>query len=439
MTSGPRRPGHGRRLPRTLHPIAWWIWALGLATAVSYTTNPVLLLLVLCVLAVVVASRRSDAPWARAFKYYLYLAFTVVVIRVVFRSVFAGVPDTRGLTVLFRLPQVPLPSWAAGVQLGGPVTLEGTASALYDGLRLGTLLCCLGAANTLANPKRALRVLPGALYELGVAVVVSLSVAPQLVESVQRVRRARKLRGGAPGRFHLLRSVAIPVLEDALERSIRLAAAMDSRGYGRTGDASAFARRLTGACMLTGMAGLCLGAYGLLDGSALGPVALPAFVLGAALCGAGLFLGGRQVRRTQYRPDPWRWPEWVVVVVGLIPAVVLLAGAGIGAVGLHPSTDPLVWPSLPVVPAVAILIAAVAGVAAPPPLRSQPPTGSASPPTGAGETGAGETGAGETGAGETGARRPGARETAPATERSRVPGASVPSATTRPLGVGVPE
>jgi energy-coupling factor transport system permease protein len=218
--------------------------------------------------------------------------------------------------------------------------------------------------------------------------------------------------------------VAIPVLEDALERSIRLAAAMDSRGYGRTGDASASARRLTGACMLTGMAGLCLGAYGLLDGSALGPVALPAFALGAVLCGAGLFLGGRQVRRTQYRPDPWRWPEWVVVVVGLVPAVVLLAGAGLGAVTLHPSTDPLVWPSLPVVPAVAILIAAVAGVAAPPPLRSEPPTGSASPPTGTGETDA---------------RRSAARETVPAVDRSSVPGSSDPSATIRPLGVGVPE
>jgi energy-coupling factor transport system permease protein len=181
--------------------------------------------------------------------------------------------------------------------------------------------------------------------------------------------------------------------------------------------------------MLTGMAGLCLGAYGLLDGSALGPVALPAFVVGAVLCGAGLFLGGRQVRRTQYRPDPWRWPEWAVVVVGLIPAVVLLAGAGLGAVSLHPSTDPLVWPSLPVVPAVAILIAAVAGVAAPPPLRAQPPTGSTSP----------QTGTGETGTGETGAHRTGARETLPATERSAVPGSSVPSATTRPLGVGVPE
>jgi energy-coupling factor transport system permease protein len=136
----------------------------------------------------------------------------VVGIRVVFRVVFGGDVDARDTAVLFTLPHIPLPSWAAGVQLGGPVTLEGTVGAFYDGLQLGTLLCCVGAANTLANPKRALRILPGALYELGVAVVVSLSVAPQLIESVQRVRRARKLRGGATGGFHALRGIVIPVL-----------------------------------------------------------------------------------------------------------------------------------------------------------------------------------------------------------------------------------
>jgi energy-coupling factor transport system permease protein len=358
--------GH-RRVPRTLHPVAWWLWAIGLATAASQTTNPVLLLLVLAVLGIVVANRRSEAPWARAFKYYLYLALVVVVVRVVFRSIFGGDTDAATMHVLFTLPHVPLPSWAAGVQLGGPVTLEGTIAALYDGLRLGTLLCCIGAANALANPKRALRVLPGALYELGVAVVVGLSVAPQLVESAQRVRQAGKLRGATHGRFHALRSIAIPVLEDAFERSLRLAAAMDSRGYGRTGTATHRSRRLTGVLMLTGMCGLCLGAYGLLDGSGAGSFGFPGLLAGAVLCGAGLVVGSRRVRRTQYRPDPWRLPEWVVVLAGVVPAAVFIAETTVAS--LNPSTQPLVWPTLPVVPALAVLFAAVPAMAAPPPLR----------------------------------------------------------------------
>jgi energy-coupling factor transport system permease protein len=349
--------------------MAWWIWALGLATAASRTTNPLLLALILAVLGIVVANRRSEAPWARAFKYYLYLALVVVGVRVVFRTIFGGDIDAADMHVLFTLPHIPLPSWAAGVQLGGAVTVEGTLSALYDGLRLGCLLCCLGAANALANPKRALRVLPGALYELGVAVVISLSFAPQLVESVQRVRRARKLRGGASGGFHALRSIAIPVMEDALERSLRLAAAMDSRGYGRIGTATHRSRRVTGGLMLGGMCGLCLGTYGLLGDSTPGVLGLPVLAAASLVCLLGLAVGGRRVGRSQYRPDPWRMPEWVVAACGLVPAVVLILGVGAGASGLNPSVDPLRWPTLPLVPALAILVGAVAAIAAPPPLR----------------------------------------------------------------------
>lgn len=363
------------RLPRSLHPVAWWLWAIGLAVAVSRTTNPLLLALVLAVLCLVVTNRRSDAPWARAFRYYLVVALVVVGIRVLFRSVFGGDIDTRTMHVLFTLPHIPLPSWAAGVQLGGPVTAEGTVAALYNGLQLGTLLCCLGAANVLANPKRALRVLPGALYELGVAVVVAFTVAPQLVESITRVHRARALRPSPAGRRHWLRTVAIPVMEGALDRSLLLAAAMDSRGYGRTAGASRRARRITGTLMLTGMAGLCVGAYGLLNGSGARGATLPGLLAGSALCCTGLVVGSRRVHRTQYRPDPWRWPEWAVVASGAVPAVAFtaLSTSSVGmALALNPSTQPLLWPTLPVGPALAVLIAAVPAVAAPPPLRRRP-------------------------------------------------------------------
>lgn len=366
-------PREARRVPRALHPVAWWLWALGLAVAVSRTTNPLLIGLALAVLGFVVANRRTDAPWARAFKYYLVLALSVIVLRVVFRSVFAS-----GITpsdhILFSLPHIPTPAWYAGIQLGGPVSLEATLSAAIDGLRLGTLICCIGAANALANPKRALRILPGALYELGMAVVVSLSVAPQLVESTQRVARARRLRAGRSSGLRALRSIAIPVLEDSLSRSLRLAAAMDSRGYGRAGTATRTSRRLTGGLLVLGMLGLCAGVYGLLDGTAPRLLGLPAIVTGAALCAGGLALGGRRVTRTHYRPDPWLWPEWVVAGCGVASAVLLYISTSYNAAEINPTLYPLQFPPLPLLPALAIGLAALAAFASPPPPR--PPRGS---------------------------------------------------------------
>ncbi|CAM5439124.1 cobalt ABC transporter permease [Streptomyces spiroverticillatus] len=362
----------GRRLPRTLHPVAWWIWALALATAVSRTNNPLLLFLVLAVLGYVVTARRTEAPWARGFTYYLYLALTVVTIRVVFRAVFA-----TGITprdhFLFSLPRIPTPDWYAGIKLGGPVSLEALLSAATDGLRLACMLCCIGAANTLANPKRALRILPGALYELGAAVTVSLSVAPQLVQSVQRVHRARRLRAGRTKGLRALRGIVVPVLEDALERSLRLASAMDSRGYGRAGTASRRSRRLTGALMLLGMCGLCAGAYGLLDATAPKLLGLPAMGAGALLCFAGLRLGGRRVTRTTYRPDPWRFPEWAVAGCGVLSALLLFSKAGFNAAELNPSIYPLSWPTLPLVPTLAVLLAGAAGFLSPPPHPRETP------------------------------------------------------------------
>jgi energy-coupling factor transport system permease protein len=364
QTRAPRRRT-GRRLPRALHPVAWWVWALALATAASRTDNPLLLILVFAVLGFVVAARRTDAPWARAYRYYLGMALVVILVRIAFRAVFESGASADD-HVLFTLPRIPMPSWYAGVQIGGPVSLEAVLSAALDGMRLACLLCCIGAANTLANPKRALRVLPGALYELGVAVTVALSIAPQLVESVQRVRRAQRLRGGGGRGLRALRAILVPVLHDALERSLLLAAAMDARGYGRTAGRSRAARRATATLMLGGMAGLCVGAYGLLDATVPHPVGVTGFCVGAALSAAGLALGGRRVPRSRYRPDPWRAPEWVVAGCGLACALVLTAHTGYDPAALSPDLSPLRWPSLPPLPAAAILLTALAAFAAPP-------------------------------------------------------------------------
>lgn len=351
------------RVARGLHPGAWWLWALGLAAAASRTTNPLLLGLIVAAAAWVVAARRTDAPWALGFRLYLWLGAVVIASRMLFRVIFGG---AAGGQVLFSLPEVPLPEAAAGIRLFGPVSAEQLLGGFYDGLRLATMLVCLGAANALANPKRLLRAVPGALYEVGTAVVVALSVAPQLVDSVLRVRAARRLRGGRQTGLRALRGVVLPVLQDALDRSLALAAAMDSRGYGRRGSATAATRRVTGGLVLAGLAGVCVGVYGLLDATAAGYLGGPMLLGGLAAAVIGMVLSGRTVRRSVYRPDRWRAPELVVAACGLAAAAGFWLAARVDPAGLYPVVSPPAWPQVGILPAVAILAAVLPAVAAPP-------------------------------------------------------------------------
>ncbi|MFI6132764.1 CbiQ family ECF transporter T component [Micromonospora sp. NPDC051141] len=365
-------PGAGRwrsgwsagRLPRGLHPGAWWLWALGLATAASHTTNPLALGLLVAAAAMVVARRRGDAPWALAFRMYLWLAAIVVGMRVVFRIVFGG---GQGDHVLVRLPEIPLPAWAAGIRLLGPVAAEQVLGGFYDGLRLATMLVCLGAANALANPKRLLKAVPGALYAVGTAVVVALSVAPQLVESVLRVRRARRLRGASGRGMRALRGIALPVLADALDRSLALAAAMDSRGYGRTAAVPAGQRTATGALVLGGLIGVCAGTYGLLDGTGAGFLGLPMLLVGLATAVTGMLLAGRRVRRSRYRPDRWRPAELVVAGCGVATAALMTLAGSVDPDLLYPPVSPLGWPQLTPLMLLAVAAAAAPAWLAPPP------------------------------------------------------------------------
>jgi energy-coupling factor transport system permease protein len=351
-------------VPRQLHPGAWWLWALGCATAASRTTNLLLLLLLIAVLGYVVSARRTAAPWARAFTVFLKIAAVVLVFRTVFQVVLA--PAEPGLT-LVTLPVVPLPEWAAGLSLGGPVTAPSVLAAVTDGLRLATLLLCVGAANALANPKRLLATLPPALYEVGVAVVVAITFTPQLVESVQRIRAARRLRGRPHRGLRSIVQVALPVLEDALERSLALAAAMDSRGYGRRAEVTRGTRRLTGVLLLGGLLGAAFGVFGLLDaGSSLTAASL-ALLAGGLVAAAGLRTAGRRTVRSRYRPDPWRAPEWLTVGAGVAAAAGVVVAGIVDPASITPPTSPLVAPPLPVVATAGILLALTPAFATPPP------------------------------------------------------------------------
>ena len=80
------------------------MWALGLATAASRTTNPLLLGLIVAVAGWVVSRRRPDAPWARSYAVFLRLGLLVIAIRVAFTVVLGAGAGTH---VLLTLPEMP--------------------------------------------------------------------------------------------------------------------------------------------------------------------------------------------------------------------------------------------------------------------------------------------------------------------------------------------
>lgn len=353
------------RLARDLHPGAWWLWAMGLAAAATATTNPLLLLMIVGIAAVTVSLRRSDHPWSRSFRLYLAFGLVIVVLRVLFRVLLGG---GYGTVVLLDLPEIPLPAWVAGIRLLGPVTLESVLAGLYDGLRLATIVICVGAANSLANPKRLLKSMPPALYEIGTAIVVAVALLPQLADSLRRVRAARQLRGVPGNRLGKLRGVVVPVMEDALERSMSLAAGMDTRGYGRAGDLTRTQRRITGGLMLAGLVGICVGTYALLDQTAPRWLVLLGLVGGIGLAAGGFWSAGRRVQRTRYRPDRWRVAEIGVTLGGAAVAGGVL-GLLRGDPVLHPALD--VFPTVTSSALLIVLLGVAAAFVSPPPVLAQ--------------------------------------------------------------------
>ncbi len=229
----------------------------------------------------------------------------------------------------------------------------------------------------LANPKRLLKSTPSALHEIGVSITVALTVAPQLVESARRVRRARLLRGGTPSRRHLLKQIVVPVMTDALDRSILLAAAMDARGHGRTTETNPSRRLVSGVLVLTGLCGVCVGVYGLLDATTPGMLGVPTLMAGGATALFGLSLAGRNVHTTRYRPDPWRTAECLVAASGFAVAAGLFLAGHVDPDNLNPSLQPLHWPTLQALPLLAILMGALPAWMAPPPrlLADRDPAG----------------------------------------------------------------
>jgi len=213
-------------MKKPLHPLTLWLSAILLALGVVALDNAWIAIAIVGAVALLVYLRRDGSPWQASFNLSLRIGATILAIRTIV-GILIGVPIPG--TVLFKLPILDLPSWMPGIRVGGSVTLERLSSSLHEGVIIATMIALFGAATSLTSPHKLLRVTPSFIYEIGVTLVIATSVFPQLATSARRIRTAQKLRGIEKIR---IRSIAIPLLEESLSKSLQLAAAMDARGYG---------------------------------------------------------------------------------------------------------------------------------------------------------------------------------------------------------------
>jgi energy-coupling factor transport system permease protein len=336
---------------RDFHPAVWWIWAAAMAVTVTRSNNMIYSAMAILVAAVVVSHFRGSQPWARAFGVAMTIASVVLALRLTV-GLLLGVP-TPGRT-LFTIPRIQLPEWFAGIRLGGAVTTERLGAVLSEGLAIVALIAAIGAATALTNPRRLLHVLPGAVHEAGVAVVVATTFTPQLVMSARRVQEARHLRGHDTRGMRGLRGIARPILEDAMDRAIALGTAMESRGYGRISGRDD--RTLTTVYLLGGLVAMALGTYGLLA------VGLPMlFNIGLFAIGVGsavyaMRVAGRRTSRSIYRPDVWAAPENFIIAPVTLSAALLIIWP---STSLRVSYSESLLPTIEVLPLLLIAFAAL--------------------------------------------------------------------------------
>ena len=188
------------------------------------------LLALVGVLATLLAVSRIALLWRRAM---LFLRAFAIFSAIVFAINILA--NQNGVHVLLRT-NIRFYFWTISYRL----TLESISTALRMVLRLLVLVLCFVLFTMTTSPEHILRRISSfrGLHELGLLLALSYRFLPTLVSDGGRIRDSLRSRGvdfDSPKRLRRIgayASLAVPLLMNSLERSIQLAEAMESRGYG---------------------------------------------------------------------------------------------------------------------------------------------------------------------------------------------------------------
>ncbi|MEX2267868.1 MAG: hypothetical protein WEA75_04205 [Acidimicrobiia bacterium] len=333
---------------RPWHAVTWLCWALAGTTAIQLADNPLYVLVVIGVAWVVVSAHGREGPFARAFPWLVGVAAGFGVLRVVLTAA----TTHGGSDVLFTTPSFTLPEVLGGFTVGGTVETPVVVHAAAEGLVIVGIVAVFAAFNAVVSHYELVQTAPRAFHELGLVVVVALAFVPSIITAAHDVGEADRARTGGRvvRRGRLLRRL-VPVLESGLERAITLSESLDSRGFAHRGPSA----RERGAGWFGALALLSLGAGFVALIAREGTIALLLAIAGAVGVGVAVLLVSGSSERVRYRRRRIATADWVCIAVVIAAPVLLGVVSLVGDSTLLWPTDPLGWPTLHVLPVLALL------------------------------------------------------------------------------------
>jgi energy-coupling factor transport system permease protein len=313
-----------------MHALAWTLWLVSGTVLALACSNPLYLTLLLLT-AVIGLRSAPEQPGQASFAVMLKAGLVVALIGVAI----SALANAGGPTVLFTLPEIPLPDWLGGLSLGGEVSAEALAVAATRGLALTCAISLFAVFVSRVRMERVLRLAPAAVLQPALILTIGLSILPSALKTIRDVRDAQRLRGHRFRGWRDLAPLIVPVTSSALERSYQLAEAMEARGYGRREQPTSLAMQAVG---LAAVLGAAFGAFGWFYY----PDRTPWFgLLLAASVGALAFwvrAAGSGARRSNYRPEHWEAYSLGIALLSVGAAAAVLAGraAGLGDLAYNP-------------------------------------------------------------------------------------------------------
>lgn len=240
----------------------------------------------------------SEASWSL----FLRIALFFSIVGVIFNVLTVRAGDR----VILTLPEsIPL--------IGGEITLNAAFFGVLSGLALISLVIVGSTVAGLLDWSAVVRLLPGGLTNIAVAGSIAFAFVPQTAVSYREIREAQSARGHRVRGARDLLPILMPMIGGGLERSITLAEALESRGFGATGGSIATERRWPAFLAALGLAAVATSIYLMASGHLL--VAAISAISGVVSFFL-IALSGRHaaIHRTRYRVPVWSWRDSAVAI-----------------------------------------------------------------------------------------------------------------------------